>query len=55
MATGSLSACRTRMLRETPNEKHWSVNWNRCWLSQANKSLSSDLATLLPKVMIQGL
>lgn len=54
-ATGSLSDCRTRMLRETPSEKHWSVNWNRCWLSQANKSLSSDLATLLPKVMIQGL
>lgn len=47
------------MLRETPSEKHQSVNWNRlvrCRLSHANKSLSSPMSsrqrTCSPKRMI---
>ena len=40
--------CLTRMLRETPIEKHRSVNWNRlvrCWLSHTNKSFSSPMSS----------
>lgn len=59
LAQEPFADCTTGMLRETPSEKHQSVNWNRlvrCQLSHTNKSLSSPMSyrqwTCSPKRMI---